>query len=123
MIEDFRWGPVLVALERELRSRDLRDHLKLLEHFRGGYERQRRRLGGMPRPPWTTEIIVELAAVFRLEPFTAYYPDAPRDGRCPHCRALLAGRDAFTVRATLAERALHACRKCGGRWLVLPRAQ
>jgi hypothetical protein len=119
VIDDFQWAPVLTALERELQARNLRDHLKLLEHFKRGYERQVRRLGGMPRPPWTTEIIVELAAVFRLEPFTGYYPDAPADGRCPHCRAMLAGRDAFRVRATLADRSLHACRRCGGRWLVL----
>jgi hypothetical protein len=61
--EDFRWSPVLAALERSLAARDLRDHLARLSEFRAGYERQWRRLGGMARPPGTTEMLVELAAV------------------------------------------------------------
>lgn len=117
--EDFRWGPLLAELERSLAARDLRGHLAGLAVFRSGYDRQSRRLGGMARPPWTSEMIVELAAVFQLAPFTDYYTVAPRDGRCPHCRAMLAGRDAWVVRAVLAERAIHACRTCGGRWLVI----
>jgi hypothetical protein len=117
--EDFSWGPVLAALERALQTRGLRDHLAQLATFSAGYEKQRRRLGGMARPPWTTEMIVELAAVFQLAPFADFYVPAPRDGRCPHCRAMLAGRDAWTVRAVVGERAIHACRTCGGRWLVI----
>ncbi|HEX5661209.1 MAG TPA: hypothetical protein VFX59_28655 [Polyangiales bacterium] len=117
--EDFRWGPLLAELERNLAGRGLRAHLAALAAFRSGYERQVRKLGGMARPPWTTEMIVELAAVFRLAPFEDYYVLAPRDGRCPHCRAPLAGRDAWVVRAVLSERAIHACRTCGGRWLVI----
>lgn len=117
--EDFKWGPVLAELERSFAARGLHDHLSRLACFREGYERQVRKLGGMARPPWTTEMIAELAAVFRLPPFADYYVPSPRDGRCPHCRALLAGRDAWTVRAVIGERSIHACRSCGGRWLVI----
>jgi hypothetical protein len=118
-VNDFQWGPLIQELDRVLRERDMRDHLKLLAHFRAGYERQVRKLSGMSRPPWTTAMIVELAAIFQLPPFQEYYAVAPRDGRCPHCRADLSGKEVATVRAALPDRTLHSCKHCRGRWLVL----
>jgi hypothetical protein len=117
--DDFTWGPVLQALEGELRARGMRGHLELLVQFRRRYDRAARRLHGMSRPPWTTETIVELAACFQLPPFADYYPVAPRDNRCVHCRADLSSREVATVRAVLPDRVLHSCKHCGGRWLVL----
>jgi hypothetical protein len=117
--DDFRWATLIVELEREFAKRNMRDHLALLARFKDGYDRQSRRLAGMPRPPWTTEMLVELAAIFQLAPFHEFYPVVPRDNRCPHCRADLSSREVQTIRAVLADRQLHGCKHCGGRWLVL----
>jgi hypothetical protein len=117
--DDFRWATLIADLEREFAKRNMRDHLALLARFKDGYERQSRRLAGMPRPPWTTEMLVELAAIFQLPPFQEFYPVVPRDKRCPHCRADLSSREVQTIRAVLSDRSLHGCKHCGGRWLVL----
>jgi hypothetical protein len=117
--DDFRWAPLIAALERELRKRSLDKHLARLAEFSRTYERESRRLMGMSRPPWTTEMLVELAAIFQLRPVADYYPVLPRDNHCPHCRADLSGREVATIRAALSDRALHGCKHCSGRWLVL----
>jgi len=117
--DDFRWAAVIAELERVFRTRNMRDHLELLLRFKERYDRQSRKLSGMSRPPWTTESLVELAAVFQVEPFTDMYPVAPQDRRCPHCRADLSPREVATVRAVFSDRTLHSCKHCTGRWLVL----
>jgi hypothetical protein len=119
---DFTWGPVIAELERAFRVRGMRNHLGLLQQFRTGYERQARKLSGMARPPWTTESLVELAACFQIAPFAEMYPVLPGDRRCPQCRADLSAREVATVRAVFADRTLHSCKHCGGRWLVLKAA-
>ena len=60
MSDDFRWAPLIAELERELRKRNMREHLARLAEFSVGYERQSRRLMGLARPPWTMEMLVEL---------------------------------------------------------------
>ena len=90
-----------------------------LRRFAVTYAQRQRKLSGMARPPWTTEILVELAACFQLPPFADYYAVVPRDNRCPHCRADLSSRDVATVRGVFPDRTLHACKHCNGRWLVL----
>jgi uncharacterized protein with PIN domain len=67
--------------------------------------------------PWTSETLLEPAAAYQVAPFADRYPIAPNDGRCPHCRAEIAGKSAAPVCGVFADRALHACRKCGGRFL------
>lgn len=119
MSDDFQWGPLIAELERELGKRKLERPLARLAEFKAGYERQSRKLSGMARPPWTTEMLIELAAMFQLHPVANYYPVLPRDNRCPHCRADLSGREIATIRAALSDRALHGCKYCSGRWLVL----
>jgi len=117
-VSDFQWATVIAELEREFAKRELRDHLRSLARLKAGYERQVVRLGGMPRPPWTTERIVELASVFQVAPFADRYPVAARDGLCPHCRANLRPRDGIAIRAVIGERTLLECKRCDGRWLV-----
>lgn len=110
---------MIAELELELRKRNMREQLARLADFSVGYERQSRRLMGLALPPWTTEMLVELAAMFQLPPVASYYPVLPRDNRCPHCRADLSGREVATIRAAISDRTLHGCKHCSGRWLVL----
>jgi hypothetical protein len=119
VVDDFAWGPLIEALERELRARDMTEHLALLAPFRARYARESRRLQGLARPPWTTETLVELAACFQIAPFDDYYPVAAHSRACPHCQADLSGREVATTRAVLPGRRLHSCKHCHGRWLVL----
>ncbi|MDB4984927.1 MAG: hypothetical protein JWN04_105 [Myxococcaceae bacterium] len=117
--DDFTWADVIAELERAFAERKMRGHLELLAKFKARYDVQRRRLSGMSRPPWTTENLVGLAASFQIAPFADLYPVAPRDNRCPFCRADLSAREVATVRAVYPDRTLHACKHCHGRWLVL----
>jgi hypothetical protein len=68
--------------------------------------------------PWTSEDLIELAAVYQLDPFgDGRYPLAPNDGRCPHSRAEVAGKSAAPVARVYADRNLHSCRKCSERFV------
>ena len=116
--EFFRWAPVIDALETTFRRLNMTRHAEQLARFKAGYYAQRRKLEATPRPPWTTENIVELASAFHIPPFEKRYAMVPDDKRCPYCRVELAGRNTAPVVSVFVDRTLHECRKCSGRWLL-----
>lgn len=113
-MEDFSLAPVIVELERLFREGGMRTQAAKLAAFKAGYERQRQRLAGVADKAWTSETVLELAAVYGIKPFANRYPLAPNDGRCPHCRAEI--RSAPVV-GIYADRSVCSCRKCSGRFV------
>jgi hypothetical protein len=118
-VEDFKLAPIIVELERVFQHRNMRGHAEKLARFKAGYEAQRERLARLRDKPWTSETVLELAAVYQVAPFAERYPVAPNDGRCTSCRADIAGRDAAPVCAKFADRTLYECRKCARRFVRL----
>ena len=114
----FSLEPVIAELERVFRDGKMPAYAAKLAAFKAGYQAQQQRLARMREDrPWTSETLLELAAVYQVAPFTDRYPVAPSDGRCVHCRAEVAGKSAAPVVGVFADRALHACRKCSGRFV------
>jgi hypothetical protein len=90
-VDDFSLAPLLGQLAQIFRERGLTSQLARLEAFAAGYRKQSDRIARMRDAPYTSETIIELAAIYQMEPFADRYPLAPNDGRCPHCRAEIAG--------------------------------
>lgn len=112
----FSLAPVIAELERAFQK--MPAYSAKLAQFKAGYLAQQQRLARMRDDrPWTSETLLELAAVYGVAPFADRYPVAPSDGRCVHCRAEVAGKSAAPVVSVFADRNLHACRKCGGRFV------
>lgn len=91
---------------------------KHLEHLRGYYRDHRRRLRRHAlekRSPWTEDLVLMWAALWRIPPFENVYPQIPR-GRCPCGKSSEANT---FIELTFPEGYLMACKACEGRWLVL----
>lgn len=116
-MDNFSLGPVIVELERIFREKNMRGHAEKLARFKTGYRAQLQKMSGLRDKPWTSETVLELAAVYQVQPFAERYPVAPEDGRCPLCRAPTAGRDAAPVVAMFADRTLYECRSCTRRFV------
>lgn len=118
-VDDFSLSPLLGQLAQIFRERGLTSQLARLEAFAAGYRKQHERIARMRDKPYTSETIMELAAVYQLAPFANRYPLAPNDGRCPHCRAEIAGRSAAPVAHVYGDRNVHSRRACKGRFVRL----
>jgi len=118
-VHDFKLEPVVLELERIFREKGMRGHAAKLAKFKAGYRAQLEKLATMRDKPWTSETVLELAAVYQVAPFTKRYPVVPDDKRCPFCRADLAGNNAAPVCAMFADRSLYECRQCARRFLRL----
>lgn len=99
------------------RERSMRRHSEKLARFKAGYQAQRQKLAGARDKPWTSETILEVASVYQIPPLENRYPLAPKDGRCPHCRAEIAGRESAPVCGMYADRTVYECRKCTRRFV------
>lgn len=115
--DSFSLGPVIVELERIFREKNMQGHATKLAKFKAGYRAQLEKIATMRDKPWMSETVLELAAVYQVQPFAERYPLAPDDGRCPFCRADVAGRDAAPVVAMFADRTLYECRKSSRRFV------
>lgn len=121
--ETFSLAPLILDLERVFRDGGMKAYAAKLAAFKAGYQSQQDRLARMREDrPWTSETLLEFAAVYQLAPFAERYPMAPNDGRCVHCRAEVAGKSAAPVVNVYADRNLHACRRCGGRFVRMSKA-
>jgi hypothetical protein len=101
------------------REQNMRTHAAKLARFAAGYQAQRRKLATTRDKPWTSETVLELAAVYQIPPFADRYPIAHADGRCPHCRADVGGRTAAPVCEMYVDRTVYECRKCAKRFVRL----
>jgi hypothetical protein len=110
-------APVIAELERVFRAGNMKAYVAKLAAFKADLAQQQRLARMREDRQWTSETVLELAAVYQLAPFADKYPLAPQDGRCVHCRAEVAGKSAAPVCGVFADRAVHACRKCGGRFV------
>ncbi|MDB4988284.1 MAG: hypothetical protein JWN04_3462, partial [Myxococcaceae bacterium] len=85
--------------------------------FKTGYRAQLAKIETIRERPFTSETVIELAAVFHVEPFADRYPIAPDEKRCPWCRVDLAGRNAAPLCGVFADRTLYEWRSCSKRFL------
>ena len=104
---------VAKGLGLEFQRRHMQSQLRCLRDFSAAQKRSRK-----ARAPgsWSTEIVLNWAALLKVPPMDKLYPAHPPTLVCPHCASATA---VLRVEISWTDRALLCCQTCSFKWLRL----